>query len=210
MGNGAEYGKLLISETDVRAALAAHAPTLVKCAREAWRDWEEHVAPRFPQPLRRTQASVVSNGFFCRAKAAFGSVKGIRIVEECERLLLIVDEKFILRFKLLDDKWRTRNYPTDASNEMDAQAKIDIEGADDLPRVVFGYRVGGMPVRIKDLWILFAIDREPLWKYDAERHEEQRTLPFPNQPPAQPPVQRFRKKGAKKEAEKKADDAKGS
>jgi hypothetical protein len=183
---------------------------MVRWVHEAWDDWSRKVAPVFPQPHLRNQAVSVSNGFFCRAKPGFDANPRVTLVEECERLLIVFDDLFVVRFKLLDSQWRTQNYPTAASKRMDAQQEIDVEGVGKLPRVVFGYRVGGTPTKLRDLWVLFAVDREPLWKYDAEGDDRQRALPFPQ--PAVPPAaaSRFRKKGEPEktaEPEQAADDA---
>lgn len=180
MANSTEYRRALISEAEVRELLDPHLPTLTRCVRQAWDLWVTGGAPNFPEPLRRNQATFVSNGFHNLAKATYADKEGVGTVEESERLLLVIGKRFVLRFKLLDEQWHTRNHSTAASDAMDGQRQIAIEGLETLPRVVLGYRVGGTPVALRDIYVVFAIDREPLWKYNAEESlPSQHALPFP-------------------------------
>lgn len=191
-----------VEKAAVQELLRQHSATLVRCAREAVELWENQVAPLLPLPLGRTRAAFISNAFYNSALAAFSQVTGVLTVEDNERLLLVFGGVFVMRFKLVDGELRTRNYPTFTSTEMDAQREIDIAGVGHLPRVVFGYRMGGVPTRLLDLWVFHAIEQNVLWHYDPEDDAYQLELPIHEKSTGD--AGGFRKKGepaAQEEAE---------
>jgi hypothetical protein len=109
----------------------------------------------------------------------FGETSGIRLVEESERLMLVIDDSFVVRFKFLNRGKRTINYPTSASLKMDAQLPIRIAGIERLPRVVLGYTLGGVPLALDGTFVLFAVDNKPMWHYGIDgKDAESRVLPF--------------------------------
>jgi hypothetical protein len=191
------------TEAAVREFLDPHIKDLTWCVREAYRKWEDHGSLSFQEPLNRARAAYVSCGFYNEAKGLFAERPGVLAIEECERLLLVFGDQFVLRFKLLDADLRTRNYPTEASKRMDAQRQISIPAVGKLPRVILGYRMGGQPETLLDLRVVFAVNNEPLWHYDPENDAQQLALPLEPKK-ATPPEKRFRRKDSASKAPKKS------
>lgn len=197
-----------ITEDEVQRLLAPHHATLARCARRAFEIWQTKVAPLFPEPLRRARAAIISNAFHNLAKAAMADVPGVRLVEENERLLIVFTGKFVLRFKLVDEELRTRNYPTETSNQMDGQVQLEMAGWGSLPRVVFGYMLAGTPERLEGLYVIYAIDRKPFWWYDPEDAAPAAVL-FPPKAPPPPPSREAWEKRKDLDVEDKAGEAGG-
>ena len=198
----------LISEADTRALLSPHHEALEKAIRGAYAVWET-VAPLFQRPLKRTRAQVVSNAYYDRALAARGCANGIRTVEENERLLLAVDDRVVLRFKRLDRDQHTRNYSTRASRAMDGQKQVEIPDIGHLPRVVLGYMLDGIPAKLIDIRVVFAISNRVLWSYPIDGSASGTLpLPFDRTPPSEDGFQ-FRMLGEEDEGDQAVDGDEG-
>lgn len=184
----------LIEEGEVRSVLAPHHSLLAECVQDAWKVWREEIAPKFPDPLRRTLAATMANLIHDRVIAKLADVPGVKLIVESERLLLTFEQRFILRIKKLDESFHTRNYRTATSRAIDGQKQVTLEFIDDetnepfvvdLPRVVLGYQHDQLRVYLEGVYIVHLKGDQLLWKYridDAGDMSEPLLLPFPSFP----------------------------
>jgi hypothetical protein len=194
-----------LSAAMVREHLEPYHDTMNRLVREANGTWNV-IAPNFSRVHARTRATNVSNAYFDAALSAFAGKPGLRLVEECERLLVVVDDALVVRFKLLDRVKQTRNYPTRSSLRMDAQEQVEIDGVGKLPRVVLGYTLAGVPATHSGTFIVYPFRRRAMWFYAIDG-DEGGTLPLSFDRPTGPTEHEFRLLGEPETLEESEDDS---
>lgn len=145
--------------------LAPYHPRLLQCFDEGWKRYDDTIPRRLPLISSRGQANAYHEFLVEEVRTRLGGLEGILIDESKDnRFLVYVQQQLLLRFKKLDRKLRTSNYPTPTSVAFDAQEEI--EGLPECCRLTVGYQFDRMRRGLKSVYVLYAKGREPLWHYD--------------------------------------------
>ena len=97
------------------------------------------------------RAHILNQFWYSFAHAILAEDKGIVFnIEQFQRYITI-DERVIVRFKLLDDNLRASNYPT--NHALDWQQQIPLNGIPTIARLHYGYRMDVTGTKVKDAFI---------------------------------------------------------
>ncbi|SEM55990.1 hypothetical protein SAMN05444354_118160 [Stigmatella aurantiaca] len=167
----------IISEGDAKAVLAPYEQELLACVEEAWKVWKGKAASLVSRPRSRWRAGIVSGLIEEQVRMRFGAMKSVHLIDKGERLLVGVESKLLLRFKKVNEKLQTSNYPTRTSRRFDNQQPL--EGYADLPRLTVGYRANRLATELLEVVLVFSIGSAVKfsWPLVGAARPQQMTLP---------------------------------
>jgi hypothetical protein len=155
----------MISQEDAQQALSAFEPRLAECAHGAMISWMKIPAGlRAAMSPNRTFANVLWSLFRHEAFLEFGGEDGVTLSEKYGTLSLIFSNAVMLRFKHLDARGRTSNFPTQTSLAFYNQIEIPgISAA--LPRLQLCWREDPMRVGLITLDVAMKVGSVVAWRY---------------------------------------------
>lgn len=104
-----------VSKDDAEDSLQPHLPQLRDCIQFGFDAWVAlgQKAPELRAVLcPRTRASFIYDHIISRVRAVFSTVKRVRIVDRRGFPELVIKNRYVIRFKKLDSKGRSRNILT--------------------------------------------------------------------------------------------------
>jgi len=123
---------------EARQALhGARMETLAKLAIDSVRGSRE--MQNHPAFDSTTLARGASNLFYFHAPIEFASDPGVRLGESGGQKYLVFDERFLIRFKLLDDNFESSNFPTEQAVNFVRQSELT--NFPPFDRTHLGYRL---------------------------------------------------------------------
>ncbi|HLG69792.1 MAG TPA: hypothetical protein VK009_05140 [Chloroflexota bacterium] len=145
-----------ISLNETRTLLAGSRMTaFTKAATDAVTGWVQdfhHVA--FGQT---TRAWAISDLFYHFGQEYHAGDEGVRYGETRGQRYFVVDERILMRFKLLDDGLQSSNYPTDQA--LDFVGQEPIPDFPPLDRLHIGYRLDITGLLLRDAFVTLPIGR---------------------------------------------------
>lgn len=167
-----------ISLFQAQSILGPYHGQLLGCVDEGWKQYSETLPFRLPLISPRGQANAVHEFMAEEARRRLGALDGVHIDESTDnRFLINVRNRLLLRFKKLDKKLRTSNYPTQTALDFDAQREID--GLPECARLTIGYQLDRMRRNILGTYVVFGVSREPEWYYDLRDPAIQEVVELP-------------------------------
>lgn len=146
---------------DIRACLAA-----------GWAEWREcgEAVPHLRVHWNpRTRASIIHNGMMNEVFKRFHNRDGVRFVRGKGGLVMVCfGETVTLRFKKLDQSFKTRNIRTAQTIRFALQLQMDGLMTPEVTNVVAGYLLNELQDEIKGLWIVCSYDSEVQWKHSLD------------------------------------------
>ncbi|NNB89654.1 hypothetical protein [Corallococcus exiguus] len=169
----------IIAKVDALEKLNPYVSRLLECVEEAWQTWTRHAPLLFKKPRATVRANALSQLIEDQVRMRLGSVSGLRIMTKGQRFLLGVHGHLVLRFKKLDDAYRTSTYPTPTANAFDGQGRLPfLEDAEDLPRITIGYRLNTLATKLLEVVAVFAVGNNVLWREVLRNDEPVQELLF--------------------------------
>jgi len=133
----------MITQEQAEAELAPYMATLRKCIQSGWENWVEfgRVAPALKAPVStRGRANLISDWVCNTVRHEFARLRGVRIIEARGFPELIIKERYVIRFKKLDRKGRSRNILTKQQRDwFNGQLSFPGMSPEDVSRLVAGY-----------------------------------------------------------------------
>lgn len=148
---------------------------------EAFRRWRRKVARHFPGCTLRGKRTILHELIQQEVRSRFDQQRGVRIIDtEKGHFLLVVNgtgemPPIILRFKHLDDRKRTRNYPTKGAMKYDMQ--LSLRGIPKGVRLNIGYQLNEEESELVAILVTRAKGRRVLWDYPLSKTAEIVTFP---------------------------------
>lgn len=144
------------TEDGARKLLAPYLAGLRGAMEDGWKAWVE-LGDKLPSarlPLRsRTRANFVYDHIAANAVARFGKDPKVRISESRGFLQLLIDRKYILRFKKLDRKRRSRNISTGQQRLwFNVQMSLPEMPAEAV-RLIAGYQLNPFGTEFEDILV---------------------------------------------------------
>jgi hypothetical protein len=114
------------------------------------------------------RAHIINQYWYFYARQMFEGDICVAFSKDQYQRYLIIDEKVILRFKLLDTQLLPRNYPTE--HALDWQYQEPLEGILPCARLHYGYRMDITGTNIKDAFIILPQGKinEWVWQTSGE------------------------------------------
>lgn len=193
-----------ISAEEAEALLQPHLDELMQTHRAALDFWKTSVAliPRIglDDTMNQARARVISNFIAGEIRAKFADVPGVRLVDDSGFLVMVIDDRAVIRFKKLNDDLRPSNVMT--SQQFDFATQKLLEGfPSDATNLTFGHKLDETGMEIEGFWLQCPRGLNNLWSISLDKPME---LPlFPAEPQvveevAPPVVKAKQKKPAKK------------
>lgn len=185
------------TEDGTRKALGPIEQMLTACVRRAFSRWQEEFAPRLPTVTRRGRRNIFFELIIQEVRETFSGFPGAEIVDTHDNRTLLLYGGYVIRFKRLDAKYRTSNYPTALAVLADTPATLP--ALPDGRRVTIGYVLDEFETELEGVFaVCFVRRRRPAWQYELGRPDAQDRLPLPTAPAA-PPDTPTRRVGPKTE-----------
>jgi hypothetical protein len=191
-----------ITQEEAQSILAPHHDQLRACVSGGWAKWIREIKPRFPTPTRRLRANAIWDGMVDEARVRFNDIPGVVMLDRGDRFFLAFDGRILARFKKLDGRLRTRNYPTQGSLQFDAQ--MNLPAVPDGSMLTIGYRVDEETMSLKDILVVMSRSKRVIWSYDID--EPHSNLATPLFPQPGPDTQRGSDFNRFRQSESKEDD----
>lgn len=181
-----------LTQEEAHQTLQPLYPKLLECVNGAFVDLRTFQIEKHPEMCVRARRTTLQDLVVRDVNRAYADAPGFRVVDpKTGRYLIAVFDRILLQVKHLTRDFRTVNTDTETNQKFNAQE--DLEGLPPLPRVTLGYRLDALEAAIEGVYVLYAIDNEPVWWYripeEGEGQNGAETLPlFPPAPvgPAAP------------------------
>lgn len=156
------------AEEALRPYMAAFGDCL-EAGFEAWRE-VGRLAPAVRVHLgTRTRANIISDHIAASVRSRFGQMRGVRVEERRGFPELVIDNRFVLRFKKLDKKGRSSNILTGVQRAwLDSQMTLP-----DMPpeakRLIAGYVLDALGTQIERMLVTSPANVKAInWMLDIE------------------------------------------
>ncbi|NHA68770.1 hypothetical protein [Phycicoccus flavus] len=191
-----------LSRSEVHSIVTPHMSALESAFHRAWGRWQGLVSdPRHASATisARSRASLLSDFIALEVTAEFRGKSAARLRKRHGVLLLILDDRVVLRFKKFRDAaLNTSDNRTQATLAFDEQALVSAGDLQPITHLVAGYRLDGLALELDRLAITCRVDGAHHW-------EPIDITPAPSRPSAVVPpnsaAPRARVKSARKEAQ---------
>lgn len=176
-----------VSQDEVQREMAHREETLTACVRKAFADMKAFQAERHPNMRVRARRTLLQDLVVRGVDEAYSEAPDCRVIDpKTGRYLLSIANRFILQVKYLTREFKTVNALTETAKQFNAQG--DLAGMPSLPRITLGYRLDKLETDVEGVYLLFAINNEPVWWYRIDENGEgitgAETLPLFPVPPA--------------------------
>jgi hypothetical protein len=111
------------------------------------------------------RAHVLNQHWYAYARVIFAGDSGVVFSREQFQRYLVIDEKIILRFKLLDGQLCVRNYPTE--HAVDWRLQIPLQGLPPCIRLHYGYRMDITGTKVRDAFIILPLGEHNEWVWQT-------------------------------------------
>ena len=139
--------------------------TFVRALKNSLHVWNTNLSSSQLVLSQSTRASILNDYWYYFANQQLGDTTGITLQLEKHQRFLIVDDRLIVRFKLIDRNLRSKNYPTPASKDWNNQ--LPLQGIPSLSRCEFGYRLTLTGTAIEDAFLLLRYGDRLLWLWQV-------------------------------------------
>jgi len=140
-----------ISLPEAQDILRPRMSSLTKSFSDAFSTWMTDYARHHVALDASARAKILHGHFYFNAGQNLCNDKGVEFREDQLQRFLLIDERLILRFKLLDHNLQASNYPTQRAQEWVKQ--LPLEGFPPCERLHFGYRLDLTGTVIQDAFI---------------------------------------------------------
>lgn len=115
------------------------------------------------------RATILNQEWYTYANKTLSGDRGVVFAKDQLQRFIIIDERLIVRFKLLDRDLCSRNYPTDRAQGWELQLPLD--GIPPVARLTYGYRLDLTGVEVKDAFVTHPRGdiNEWVWQTSGER-----------------------------------------
>jgi hypothetical protein len=159
---------LWLERDEAGAILSPYHSDLRGCVSVGWEKWLNQVKPLYPRPTLRFRANAIWDGMIDEARVRFNDVPGVNIIDDHRStFFLTFDGRLLVRFKKLDDRLRTRNYPTQQALTINGQ--MDLPEVPDGSLVTIGYRTDELGMSLKDVLVVMSRSNRVRWAYDLDK-----------------------------------------
>jgi len=173
----------LVSETEARSILRPFERLLFECVLDAWASWSSICAshPHVRIASRgRGRSGLVYELIVENVRTRFQEIKNVAVTEARGFVEIYIDGKVALRFKKVNNKLRSSNYPT--KQQLLYSNQLPLFG-DSLvaARLTVGYQLDPTASEITKVAVIYPKGRNPVWAYTigGENDTDVGALQFP-------------------------------
>lgn len=119
---------------------------------EAWGDYQAYPFDVQAAHTPRTRASAVHDHMVLRAREAFRSVPHAQCMDYGTLFMVLLYGRIAMRFKKLDDEFRSSNIPTQQSLDFVRQ-ESDLPGIKSMTNLQAGYRLNRLQTGLEGVYV---------------------------------------------------------
>ena len=112
---------------------------------------------------KSARAMVINQYWYSFTNLALGDDEGVILSIDQLQRFLVIDERIILRFKLIDNNFHSSNYPTERAIQWRLQ--YPFAGIPACERLELGYRLDITGTVIKDAFVLLRVGDRIAWMW---------------------------------------------
>ena len=178
---------MAVERDDVEEALRPYIRAFGDCLRAGFEAWREigKLAPAQRVHLKpRTRANIISDHIGVAVRGTFGQMRGVRVEDRRGFPELIIQNRFVLRFKKLDKKGRSRNILTKTQREwLDAQMVLP-NMPPEAKRLIAGYVLDALGTEIERMLVTAPATAKSInWMFDIDSDDTaNNVIPMPRTP----------------------------
>lgn len=186
-----------ISKEQAQEQIGPYHDLIAETVYLAWDKLVEEVLPLFPGCTLRFKRNAMYDLMIQKGRPLFEDVRGLKLIETKNgRILLIIRNPInplILRFKKVNNKFATSNYPTQGSLKYDNQTYLP--GIPEGARITVGHVMNEEETELRSVHIICSKGKIVYWDYQLSREGGLGELmPTPLLQPAPTPERRVRAK----------------
>ncbi len=144
--------------------------------------WNTALGPAQMYLDSRARAIIINQAWYYFSQLALGDDPDITWGIDQGQRFLVVDQRIILRFKLLDRKFESKNYPTNRANQLRLQ--YPLEGLPECEWLEVEYRLDITGTALQDAFVLLRVGNRIAWLWQISGNQIDE---FPIQRPFTPP-----------------------
>ncbi|WP_162247148.1 hypothetical protein [Rhizobacter sp. Root404] len=129
---------------------------------DAWRDYQQYPFTIQTAHTPRTRASAVHDHMVLRAREAFASMPHAKCIDHSGLFIVLLYDRIALRFKKLDDEFRSSNIPTQQSLDFVRQ-ESELPGIKTMMNLQAGYRLNRLQTDLEGVYVACPRGAENLW-----------------------------------------------
>lgn len=154
----------MVTKEEARELLSKYEGKLTDCVFNGWSDYFEYDSQLKLVHRARTRANIVYDHIVENAKKEFEDENGVSHFIARGIFLLKVEDKLIIRFKMLDNAKRPKNVKTRHNQEFFQQ--LDLPNIPAATRLVVGYELNKYETSIKSISVICPNGENNEWVYD--------------------------------------------
>ncbi len=157
-----------IGLTEAKPVLQPRMPVFADALRKAVHEWNNGLG-QYHAELDEFARSVIINQFwFAAAKNALYGDGGVSSGKHGNGYYFVVDGILVIRFKHLDESYKTWNHPTPRSRAMEAQ--LPFRSIPPLARLDLGYHLDLTGTVVETAMVMFNRNRRSVWRWQIWGH----------------------------------------
>lgn len=141
----------IISLENARAVLFSRMQGFSDALGQCQKVWNNQLAFTQRTLSSSARAHVLNDYWYYYASAIFAGDSSVVFSTEQRQRHIVIDERVIMRFKLLDGRLCSSNYPTD--HALDWNRQMPLKGLPTVARLCFGYRMDITGTNVKDAFV---------------------------------------------------------
>ena len=160
----------LITEQEAIGLIAPYQALICETADAAWASWLalQTAMPAMTRGVKaRTRAGLVNDLWTQGVRDRLANEPGVFINDQRGFLLVEIGGRVVVRFKKLDGRSRSRNYPT--HQQLAFVQQIPLEGMPPYARLTAGYRLDASQTAIVDILLTLPIGDRLAWQFSLRR-----------------------------------------
>ena len=112
---------------------------------------------------KSARAMIINQYWYSFVNLALGGDEGVVLRNDQLQRFLVIDERIILRFKLIDNNFHSRNYPTKRAIQWSLQKPF--AGIPQCERLELGYRLDITGTIVRDAFVLLKVGDRIVWMW---------------------------------------------
>lgn len=189
----------------MRRAFAPLAPVLAEIPRRAW-DRFLALPDAVPLAEPRTRANIVSSFMVDEAIHRLLPLPNVQPIPNHTGTLFLIDDHYVVRFKYVDEKGLSSNYPTDRALDFnDPQASLDGIPAKAI-RLDCGYKLNDVETQVTEVCLVRRSKKRVLFSIQLDQAPAVVALPIQLTLDAEAPAPAIRARGSRNQKNKKSND----
>jgi hypothetical protein len=160
----------LITEQEAIDLITPYRDLICETADAAWASWLNLQAamPGMTRSVKaRTRAGLINDLWTQGVRDRLADAPGVFVNDQRGFLLVEIDGRIVVRFKKLDGRSRSRNYPT--QQQLAFVNQIPLAGMPPYARITAGYKLDVSQTAIVDILLTLPVGDQLAWQFSLRR-----------------------------------------